>query len=310
MHGEKKFSCDNCDKKFALAWQQKYHCKYCGTLLSCQICNKVYKNPMSLLMHCKRASHTISHDKNAKSKNVPTNANILMVYVPVIINNDSTTKSANKSILPKIQIANDNSSLNSLLDSNVLLNKAASNKNVSNSKLSKSLRRKRSMDCQTIRKRNRPTNNFQFKSIETQTLHSSFDLKKVDNQQRNIDKLNNKCSSFTQTLLDDQEFSNSLIAKDLLLSSKSNDINLDGMSKSEFDSNFFENYNTTETQTNNPANGFDSYEIPMAISSECENKLKFSDLEFIDIETQTNWHYDRTTQTEEEEMIDNWYLNL
>lgn len=251
---------------------------------------------MALRMHCKRFQHEMSNEKRSK---LP--ANYAVILVPLF----STTKkkSTYKPILPKT--SSESSSAFEVLKS---LSNRAILKNTLESKPGKSttnVKRKRSAECQTVRKRNRPAKNFELKSIETQTLYSSFDLKSSEQRQKNVESINNnKCSSFTQTLIDEQDLSNGLIDKDLFLPSKLNETN-----KSDFDSEVFESYNTTETQTNFGAD-FEDLDLPLAAMANEEEKFKFTDLEFIDIETQTNWNYDRTTQTEDEMMIENWYMHL
>ncbi|XP_054162648.1 uncharacterized protein LOC128960556 [Oppia nitens] len=199
-------------------------------------------------------------------------------------------------------------------------------------------RESRSTDCQTIRKRNRkPQSAYNYESIETQTLESALHSngstnkiqisaststsppkktsKKIRLDIRDIENINKSCA-FTQTSIessinrvvncnsDEQSFDanerqlskmvqsfNPLI--DLL--DTTNTVILEQSVQTEANDLLLDNgFNNIETQTVN----LDINENDL-FNFDTNDEFVFTDLEFTDIETQTIWDNDRSTQTDE-----------
>lgn len=264
-------------------------------------------------MHCKRSKHQLPTTMIQKSKVMePNNFFFVPIIFPTIIPKTSSTSFLNCNLTNKLILPNNNLNNNGneiqteTSDSLSLLNKAKINSNNKNRKLT--VNSKRSSYCQTGRNRKRNTSKqIESVSIHTQTSSSSFDS--ADNIDSSaISKLNqspidvpisNKstCSSFTQTFFDCNEIDNLLQTdKDPFLiktieddddtcsnvcyeqSSLLNDVNIssnDLVNKNQ--------YQTIETQTN---------------CWDQDSELLSDFTEFVDIETQTTWNYDQTTQTD------------
>ena len=283
---------------------------------------------MSLFMHLKRTHHSLPSDnpfklrKNNQMKHTYVLVPILVESNGQQINNSLNVFSSgngklvrNKPILPKINLESDSSQDLTILQLNELQSKknmksSAKKSNVTEKK-NYLLSNRRSTECQTVRKKNRVWLKNDVKSTQTQTLHSSFNVNSSKTNQANHEMVNKKCSSFTQTFIDDIE-QNDFIVKDAFLSSQMT--HLAQSAQTEFSSNMdqfsVDNYNTTETQTNASMTDFDSADIGIVDQDHHHTEFKFPDLEFIDIETQTIWNYDRTTQTENDQALDNWLMNL
>lgn len=311
IHKDKTFQCSDCDEKFAFEWQLKYHRKYCGTELKCRTCGKRYAKPMSLLMHCKRTLHSPPVEQQFKSvkKSLPVSATI--VYVPIFI--DSTSLLQNRPILPMPALVHSTSTLPSLnlnqLPSCKTVKKSHSshNRKTENARITQFTNR-RSTDCQTVRKKNRAHSKLSVKSIETQTVASSFDVPQSSKTYLDHEgELNAKCSSFTQTFFDDiGEGQGEPVMRDTFLST-SEESHFETAAQNQYS---FGNgiYSNIETQTQASMADFGDPDMNMVADGD---DFQISDLELIDIETQTIWNYDRTTQTDGTSSLDtDWLMNL
>ena len=58
-HSEKQFACVTCNKRYAFAWQLEHHRQVCGKTWSCLSCDKSYSERLSLVVHCKRHAHAL-----------------------------------------------------------------------------------------------------------------------------------------------------------------------------------------------------------------------------------------------------------
>ena len=304
---------------FAFEWQLRYHNKHCGTQFKCSVCEKIYIKPMSLVMHCKRNSHPLpsgTYKKHFKLRKNNIQTSHSYIFVPIFVekkiiekepfslvssNIDSIIK--NKPILPKSKLLFSSDLTKLQFDFNSSTNNKLQKKKNFFNDYKREFENKRSTDCQTVRKRSRLLPNFELKSTQTQTLHSSFDANKTEIYVKH-GPFHKKCSSFTQTLIDDIEPSD-FIVKDAFLSNEVNQ--LEQAAQTEFsadmDSFQLENYSTSETQTNTNIADLGNQDVPIEVNNE---SFKFADLEFIDIETQTIWNNDRTTQTENDQSLENW----
>ena len=363
IHGEKKLKCSKCNQKFGLEFQLKYHEKYCGQQLTCATCRKCYDKPTSLWMHCKRLGHCLpdnNNDQNFKfrksiSEQPPPSSSEFtkcsnVILVPMLttttipetcdISNNHNSDSnmmkipykndGNKFILPKNSVDNskqNQSSMNNNVHNN---NKCAKNESNTKPKL------KRSTECQTIRKRHRRTSRpIESNSIQTQTMHSSFDLPSVminhrdytnndndnnDCQQKifplnfesnrtNIVKNCSKTSTFTQTLFDDeiesdintsiiQHHDDPFMIKSMMIEDDDDD------RQQATDVNTNNDNDVVETNNDHHRSLYQNIETQTKEDDDCSwdhhhDDLRFNELfEFVDIETQTIWNYDQTTQTD------------
>lgn len=281
VHGSKEIKCKRCCNKFAFYWQLDYHLKFCGSIFQCANCPKVYSKPTSLIMHCKRKNHTALNCDKPVMNNIQTQNGLpvlVLLQEPIIYQTIKTTRP----ILPKM---------------NETLNVSEHLLTTTTKKSTSTTTTKRSTECQTARKRIRTKlPKYEQKSIQTQTIFSSFnetnhqvvrnDLSLSLNK-TNETVSNQKCSSFTQTFIDDfDDKISDPIKEDAFL------VN---------DMQYFDQSAQTE-------------EFPITLNEmEHQSKINFDDsnggneeqfkfpsldIEFIDIETQTIWNYDRTTQTD------------
>ena len=191
----------------------------------------------------------------------------------------------------------------------------------------------RSTDCQTIRKRNRkPHNNYE--SIETQTLESTLHLTQTSSRENSLKisaststsppkKTKKRCSlsvdkseensaksfdvkkscAFTQTVCQSCT-STSTTTDDELFVNYGNPL----LSQMNPTNNILEQSVQTEAIEfclDNEFNNIETQTVNLDVSSDdlldfgANEEFLFSDLEFTDIETQTIWNNDRTTQTDE-----------
>lgn len=318
-HAAKKFKCKSCVETFAFSWQLKYHSKFCGKVeLKCATCSSYYTKPMSLLMHCKRKLHLPPVDLQfnlRKNMQIQWNSTfmflrpiqVLVKTVAQELGQNQTSLISNTTIIssdPITQSCSNQaiSSTQSVLHSLAIQPTKCSEK----LEIEKSTEvEKKSMECQTVRKKNRSKAKHSSKSIETQTTHSSFGANCVEPEEKQLSNMNTKCS-FTQTLMDDFEQSDFLV-KDTFLASAIP--NLEQSAQTDFNCprDPFESYITTETQTNSSMVNFGNDGFGLVTH---DNPSEFQFLDFSDIETQTIWNYDRTTQTEDALGRNDWLLNL
>lgn len=316
-HATKKFKCKSCEETFAFSWQLKYHSKFCGKVeLKCATCNSCYTKPMSLLMHCKRKLHLPPADlqfKLRKNTKIQLNSTFMFLLPIQVLVKNVAQESGQTSLISNTTInAGDpitqSCSNQAISSTQRLLNSPP----IQPTKCSEKLEidkpnevEKKSMECQTVRKKNRSKAKHSSKSIETQTTHSSFEATRVEPEEKQMSNMNTKCS-FTQTLMDDFEQSDFLV-KDTFLASAIP--NLDQSAQTDFNCprDPFESYITTETQTHSSMVNFGNDGFGLVTP---ENHSEFQFLDFSDIETQTIWNYDRTTQTEDARERNDWLLNL
>lgn len=186
----------------------------------------------------------------------------------------------------------------------------------------------RSAECQTNRKRNRNPKSNSYESIETQTLESAFQSNQLSSQKCCVKisaststsppkKTRKKCfasfdvnngvdveklCAFTQTSdqMVDTKFTTGgpdLLVNCLnpLLSQTNSNLILEQSVQTEANDVLLDNeFINIETQTVNL--DIDAKDL---LEFDGQQELLFSDLEFTDIETQTIWNNDRTTQTDE-----------
>lgn len=310
-----------------MIWQLKYHKKSCGVQWACKSCEKIYKERTSLLVHCKRSGHELPTNAKIRNQNqnqTPVN-NILLM--PIIIH--PAFRPTERLILPK---------LNSTTESSIQTDKSQcsclsqSNQRVTNVRMKfissstqterinfKSTKQSESRSAQcppVISNRNKRSLK---RCAQTQTLEStlhetlphekrtkisastSTSPPKKGKRHLNQTNYNSKRQCVEtqtdiicdyQTVNDGQHKGHVLtMPVNPLLSQQSNlfiseqSVQTESFNELEF------GINNIETQTSN-------------IDIESTNLLHFdpndlfSELEFTDIETQTNWNSDGTTQTD------------
>lgn len=308
-HKDKAFCCSGCDEKFAFDWQLKYHRKFCGTELKCRTCGKKYssKNPTSLLMHCKRNLHLLPVEQQFKSVKKSSFASATTVLlVPIFIDRSSPLLN-NRPILPKpAQAIHPTASfnLNQQLPSSKKSSSSQSRK-AENAHITHTTSR-RSTDCQTVRKKNRAHSKLNVQSIQTQTMASSFDVPQSSKTHLAPEgELRAKCSS-TQTFLDDFGEQSEPIMRDTFLStSEESHLETAVQTQYSFGSGIY-----SDTQTQTQTNMADLGGIDDMNTMADGGDFQIFDLELTDIETQTIWNYDRTTQTDMTISLDADWLNI
>lgn len=140
-------------------------------------------------------------------------------------------------------------------------------------------------------------------------MASSFDVPQTSKTYLDHEgELNAKCSSFTQTFFDDiGETQGEPVMRDTFLST-SEESHLETASQIQYT---FGNgiYNDIETQTQACMADFEN-DNDMNMLTDGDD-FQISDLELTDIETQTIWNYDRTTQTDRTSSPDtDWLMNI
>ncbi|RWS06649.1 ATM interactor-like protein [Dinothrombium tinctorium] len=106
-HSEKRHICPKCSKPYSIDWQLKHHLKSCGIEWKCLSCDKVYRERLSLITHCKRHSHLLPENaKIRKSKEAAVKSSTISVNVivmPLILSAPSAKESTlnPRPILPK-----------------------------------------------------------------------------------------------------------------------------------------------------------------------------------------------------------------
>ncbi len=260
----------------------------------------------------------------------PRHINILPKYNTnfddLNIRSDSTqTSSAEECIKCKSKTSSDSESTKSVSTQTERMNQK-----------SLKLRESRSTECQTIRKRNRkPFHSNNFESIETQTLESTLHCNKSLSQ-KNCTKIcaststtppkksrkrclfSNKLISvkkscaFTQTFGQSCDTSTATTTQGsnffvnnsnpMLSQMSSTNILEQSVQTEANDMSFDSEFNNIETQTVNLEMNSNNL-----LNFNPNEEILFSDLEFTDIETQTIWNNDRTTQTDEHlEQLCDW----
>lgn len=260
-------------------------------------------------MHCKRSKHQLPTTMIQKSKVIePNNFFLVPVTFPIVIPETFSPNyvlncnlTNNKLILPNNNLNNGNNSQIQTSNSLSLLN---TNELDLNNKNGKS---KRSSYCQTARNRQRNTSKqTESVSTHTQTSSSSFDLlSDIESSSflnRNQSPINvpssskSTCSSFTQTFFDCNEIDYLLQTdKDPFLIKTIDDDDDDTCSNVCYEESSLLN----DVPSNNLVNNNQYQTIETQTNFWDQDSELLSDFtEFVDIETQTIWNYDQTTQTD------------
>jgi hypothetical protein len=245
------------------------------------------------------------------------------------LQNDSSTQTIT-SITQECNNCKNKTAIDSNLKKNEKKSESVSTQTYRFSQRSSKSRESRSTECQTITKRNRKPACI-CESIETQTLESAlhsnnssshYDCVKISaststtppkkarkrshtTNSSNV-RLTKKSCAFTQTVRQLCDSETSTDELELLLNTvnpllsqmnSTNTVILEQSVQTESDSTSdlsFE-FNNIQTQTVNI--DIDSNNL---LNFSADQELLFSDLEFTDIETQTIWNNDRTTQTDDQ----------
>lgn len=324
-HNDRNFKCDRCDFTGAFQWQLTHHQKNCGLEYECLTCGVKY-NKTALLMHCRRKNHecifsdTKKKAINGEEKSQPIMSAIVNghLYTPVVsLPSDSLPFliTNHRPILPKLPNQNyEKRSISTETDLKFL--RKSANKS------------KRSAEVQTVKKYYRSNRKKDSKSAETQTLDSSFKVPlsipfKTETEQSlvipeclEISKkvANNSKSCFTQTFDCESNSCMSLISPTALLDDPYWDaapkkLNPASNSEQSVQTDAFESEplfplsgnHITTAQTQTSITDCDLFSTLFSSTlNDSMDGLTFHDydLEFLDIETQTNWNFDQTTQTE------------
>lgn len=324
-HNDRTFKCDRCDFSGAFQWQLTHHQKNCGFEYACLTCGVKY-NKTALLMHCRRKNHEciFSDTKkkattNAEDKPPPVVSCIVdgHLYTPVVSLPSKTSPllvTSHRPILPKLPNQTYEKRSTSTETDHKLLRKSAS-------------KSKRSAEVQTVKKYYRSNRKKDSKSAETQTLDSSFKVPQTTTSSTSAEPsysvpeslaIGNSKSCFTQTFDFESDSSMSSEATSLSSIALVDDPYWDGMpAKLNTTSNSEQSVQTdaldieslfplsgngiTTAQTQTSITDCDQFSTLFpATSNDNPDGLTFHDydLEFLDIETQTNWNFDQTTQTE------------